>query len=57
LKPVDELRAIEGGIPLSVTPDSPTQRVGRPPAEARQSDASPRPPDLYKATSLEEIFA
>jgi DNA ligase (NAD+) len=40
---MEELRALEAARPDLVTPDSPTQRVGAPPAEGFRSVAHPQP--------------
>jgi DNA ligase (NAD+) len=55
---MDELRLIEQRYPELVTPDSPTQRVGAPPAEGFVKVEHPVPIlSLDKATSREELFA
>jgi DNA ligase (NAD+) len=55
---MDELRLIEQRYPALITPDSPTQRVGAPPAEGFVKVAHPVPIlSLDKATSREELFA
>ncbi len=55
---MDELRALEDAHPESVTPDSPTQRVGAEPAEGFVKVEHPAPIlSLDKATNGEEIRA
>jgi len=55
---MDELRALEAEYPELIAPDSPTQRVGPPPAEGFVKVEHPAPIlSLDKATSGEEIHA
>lgn len=55
---MDALRALEAQFPELVTPDSPTQRVGAPPAEGFVKVTHPAPIlSLDKATSSAELFA
>ncbi len=55
---VDELREIERAYPGLITSDSPTQRVGAPPADGFQKVEHPAPIlSLDKATNREELLA